>query len=409
MAARPAAAARVGRAEVTRPAEHVTPEMLLQRCDTPLLLAATRCAIDLAEVRGWSAATITGVFYGLKAALDGHTGDDPVPLSQVRRRVRPRSHSSATRITEVLAELGLLHDDTTAAIRTWTGRRTGELPAGFGRDVRAWLVVLPGGDARTRPRSHATLRVHFGIVRPFIECWAATRGRLREITSGDVDTVLEPLRGHRRYNAIMALRSLFRFAKRRGLTFGDPTRHLRGGRGAGRTVLPMTAEDIRAAGQAAVTPAQRLAVSLAAVHAARPRAIRELTPDDIDLPGRRITIAGHRQRPGELTCDALLAWLGYRRATWPDTANRHVLVSRISALGTRPVSPDYLDKHQLRGISLERIRRDRILHEALAAGADPVHLALVFNIDHTNALAYANAARSLLSSPAEQAPSRRPE
>jgi len=270
-------------------------------------------------------------------------------------------------------------------------------------------VVLLDGDARTRPRSHATLRVHFGIVRPFIECWAATRGHLREITSGDVDTVPELLRGHRRYNAIMALRSLFRFAKRRGLTFADPTRHLTGGRGAGRTVLPMTAEEIRAAGQAAVTPAQRLAIALAAVHAARPQAIRELTLDDIDLPSRRITLAGHRQRLGELTRHALLAWLGYRRATWPDTANRHVLVSHISALGTRPVSPDYLDKHQLHGISLEHIRRDRILQEALATGADPLHLALVFNIDHTNAMAYANAARNLLSSPAEQAPSRRPE
>jgi integrase len=171
----------------------------------------------------------------------------------------------------------------------------------------------------------------------------------------------------------------------------------------------MTAEDIRAAEQAAVTPAQRLAVSLAAVHAARPKAVRELTLDDIDLPSRRITIAGHRQRLGELTCDALLAWLGYRRATWPDTANRHVLVSRISALGTRPVSPDYPGKPQLHGISLQRIRRDRILQEALAAGADPLHLALVFNIDHTNAMAYANAARNLLSSPAEQAPSRRPK
>jgi len=136
--------------------------------------------------------------------------------------VRPRGHSSATRIAEVLADLELLHDDTTAAIRTWIDRRTGELPAGFGRDIRAWLVVLLDGDARTCPRSHATLRVHFGIVRPFIECWAATRGHLREITSGDVDTVLEPLRGHRRYNAITALRSLFRFAKRRGLTFADP-------------------------------------------------------------------------------------------------------------------------------------------------------------------------------------------
>jgi hypothetical protein len=139
------------------------------------------------------------------------------------------------------------------------------------------------------------------------------------------------------------------------------------------------------------------------VHAARPKAIRELTLDDIDLPNRRITITGHRQPLGEFTRHALLAWLGYRRVTWPDTGNRHVLISRISALGTEPVSPDYLDKHQLRGISLEHIRRDRILQEALATGADSLHLTLVFNIDHTNAVAYADAARNLLSGPAEQA------
>src|SRR5215468_2489149 len=104
---RPAAACGRGRAEVTGPAEHVTPQMLLQRCDSPLLLAATRCAIGLAEARGWSAATIAGVFYGLKTVLDGHTGEDLVLLSEVRERVRPRSHSSATRIAEVLAELEL--------------------------------------------------------------------------------------------------------------------------------------------------------------------------------------------------------------------------------------------------------------------------------------------------------------
>jgi hypothetical protein len=105
----------------------------------------------------------------------------------------------------------------------------------------------------------------------------------------------------------------------------------------------------------------------------------------------------------EFTRRALVAWLGYRRATWPDTANRHVLISRTSALGIGPVSPDYLDKHQLRGIPLERIRRDRILHEARATGTDPLHLTLVFNIDHTNATACANAARNLLSGPAGQA------
>ena len=121
------------------------------------------------------------------------------------------------------------------------------------------------------------------------------------------------------------------------------------------------------------------------------------------VSNRRFTIAGHRQPLGELTRHALMAWLEYRRATWPDTANRHVLISRISALGTGPVTPDYPGKHQLRGISLEHIRRDRILQEALAARADPLHLALIFNIDHTNAMAYASAARNLLSGPAGQA------
>ena len=120
---------------------------------------------------------------------------------------------------------------------------------------------------------------------------------------------------------------------------------------------------------------------------------------------RRLEKARTEDRHGT----ALLAWLEYRRATWPNTANRHVLVSRISALGTRPVSPDYLDEHQPHGICVVHIRRDRILQEALDTGADPLHLALVFNIDHTSAMAYANAARNLLSSPAEQAPSRRPK
>ena len=195
----------------------------MQRCDTPLLLAATDRAIDLAEARGWSAATVAGVFYGLKAVLDGHAA---TARSFCRRSASGRGHAATAQppgSPKSSPNWGLLHDDTTTAIRSWVDRRTSELPAGFRSGIRAWLVVLLDGDARTRPRSPTTLRVHFGILRSFIERWAATRGRLREITSGDVDTVLEPLRGHRRYNAVTALRSLFRFARRHGLTFADPT------------------------------------------------------------------------------------------------------------------------------------------------------------------------------------------
>ena len=158
----------------------------MRRCDSPLLLAATRCAIGLAEAGGWSAATIAGVFYGLKAVLDGHAGDGPVPLSQVRQRVRPRRHSSATRIAEVLAEMGLLHHDTTAAIRAWIDRRTGELPGGFRSGVRAWLVVLLDGDAAPapgRPPRSASTSASCDRSSSAGQQHAATCGRLSLATS----------------------------------------------------------------------------------------------------------------------------------------------------------------------------------------------------------------------------------
>ena len=66
-----------------------------------------------------------------------------------------------------------------------------ELPAGFRRDIRAWLVVLLGGDARTRSRSPPHSARPLRHPAAFIEHWAVTRGHLREITPGDVDTVLE--------------------------------------------------------------------------------------------------------------------------------------------------------------------------------------------------------------------------
>ena len=161
--------------------------------------------------------------------------------------------------------------------------------------------------------------------------------------------------------------------------------------------------EIRAVEQAITRPAQRLIVALAAVHAARWAAIRDLTLDDLDLPSRRITIAGHDQRLGDLSHQALRAWLDHRRTTWPHTPNRHVLISKQTALGGKPVSKSYLNWHlQRHGVSVERIRRDRVLHEALTARADPLHLALVFGISQTTASRYALIACDLLAEPPDQ-------
>jgi integrase len=104
--------------------------------------------------------------------------------------------------------------------------------------------------------------------------------------------VLDPLSGHQLRTTTVAVRSLFRFARKRGLVFANPAARLKAA-DPGGSLLPMTDAEIRAVEQAATSPAQRLIVALAAVHAARWAAIRDLTLDDLDLPNRRITIAGH--------------------------------------------------------------------------------------------------------------------
>ncbi len=66
------------------------------------------------------------------------------------------------------------------------------------------------------------------------------------------------------------------------------------------------------------------------------------------------------------------------------------MTSERTALGTGPISPRYLSEHLLRrGIYLDRIRADRVLHEAL-------HLTLVFNLSHSTASRYAAIAQNLL-------------
>ncbi|MFF3276634.1 hypothetical protein ACFYWU_37775 [Streptomyces chrestomyceticus] len=72
------------------------------------------------------------------------------------------------------------------------------------------------------------------------------------------------------------------------------------------------------------------------------------------------------------------------------------MINAKTALGSKPVSAEYLKRHLLhQGVYLERIRGDRALHEALTVGADPLHLALAFNLSHTAAIRNATIAHLL--------------
>ncbi len=338
---------------------------------------------------------------GLVTVLDGRPAGERVPLTEVRSRTHRKVPKP--RLAEVLADLDLLVDDTIPAIRAWIDRSAGELPGGFAEPVRRWLLVLLDGDTRAKPRSPQTLYRYFGAARPILTVLAAQHEHLREVTASDIYAALDELRGKPRNNAIAAPRSLFGFAKKRGLVFANPTPCLKANR-VGPSLLPMTDGEIRSVEQTAGGPARRLIVALAAEHAARTGAIRHLMLDDLDLPNRRITIAGHRQRLGDLTHRALRVWLDHRRATWPRTPNRHVLITGKTSVGTGPVSEPYVREWLgSNGFTVDRIRADRILHEALTAGPDPLHLSLVFNIAHDTATRYASIAEQLLADELEQA------
>lgn len=114
-------------------------------------------------------------------------------------------------------------------------------------------------------------------------------------------------------------------------------------------------------------------------------------------------IAGRVRPLDDLTRRILLEWLHYRQARWPNTANPYLIINQQTALETGPISKVWCTE-AFRGLTatLERLRMDRQLDEALTRGPDPLHLAAVFGLDEKTAIRYANAARQLLESSVER-------
>ncbi|HEU5472727.1 MAG TPA: hypothetical protein VFV67_18930 [Actinophytocola sp.] len=58
----------------------------------------------------------------------------------------------------------------------------------------------------------------------------------------------------------------------------------------------------------------------------------------------------------------------------------------------------------MQNVALEQLRADRVLHEALAVDADPLHLAKAFGVSTQTAIDYSEIARTLLARPVEDQP-----
>jgi hypothetical protein len=366
------------------------------------LQQARHIAAELAGTRGWNPRIVTETGRALTVVLAGHQAGDMIAWSALPAALHSRD-LSVTRAAEILGLAGLLHDDRVASFTSLARERLALLPPPIAADVGHWLRTRSQGGPRSRPRSEHTVRQNLNRARPLLLEWAGRYGHLREVTAADVAAATEALPSSLRRQTVRALRSLFGHCKKTGRIFADPTRGIGTGQRPLNLIQPLQPAEIDAATAAAVTPAARLALALAAVHAARPGAIRELHLDDIDLGSRQLAITGRARPLDDLTRKLLLAWLEHRRDRWPGTANPHLIINQQTAMTTRAVSENWLTE-TCRGLTatLERLRVDRQLEEALACGADPLHLAAVFGIDDTTAIRYATIARQLLETPAEQ-------
>ena len=339
----------------------------------------------------------------MSAVLSRHASGDKVRYSEIFPALRARD-ISVERVAEVLQEMGVLIDDRRPSFERWLERKLDGLAAGIRQDVEAWLRTMRNGGPRTKPRDIASVRNLMNHLRPTLTGWSDRYDHLREVTRDDVIAILGELHGSRRSNVLVALRSLFAFCKKQGTIFRNPARGIKVGQPPYGIAQRLGQDDAGQAAKAAATPTARLVLVLAAIHAARTGAIRAIQLHDVDTGNRRLTITGRVRPTDEFTHQILLDWLGYRHTRWPDTANPHLLINQHPAMGTGPVSTIYYASTKLRGqlATLERLRVDRQLEEALAHGPDPLHPAAVFGLDPKTAIRYAENARLLLTTRADE-------
>ncbi|MBV7706505.1 hypothetical protein NOVA_27335 [Nocardia nova] len=368
----------------------------------PWLAWALHLAWTTAEVHGFDPAVRRALNRNLIMLLATHADGDLVRLSEFHRLVRRRG--ALVHVLDVLSSMGILLDDRPPIFDTWLATKLDGLAPAIADHAEQWVRALRDGGPRRLRREPTTAMSYLNAIRPALQAWSVDHDHLREITRDEVLVHLATLHGEARITALVALRSLFGWAKRTGLIFRNPSARIRGPRQAQPIWQPLSDNEIATALHAADTPQARLSVILAAVYAARPGQIRALLLDDIDLGNQRITLAGRNLPLDELTTRALREWLDHRRSRWPRTANPHLLVSKESALRTGPVSNAFV--MNLRGLAatLERLRIDRQLEEAITSGADPLHLATMFGMSDTTAVRWATNARQLLIDPHAASP-----
>jgi hypothetical protein len=280
--------------------------------NNPWLAWALHLAHTMADTRGFDPVVRRALNRTLVMLLADHADGQLLSASQVYPVLLARG-TSIIHTTQILQAMGIFVDDWPATFEVWLEGKLNGLAPGIHAETSRWARVLHDGGPRTRARDEKTVRGYLWAVRPALLAWSVGHDHLREVTHQEVLAHVEALHGQQRQTTLVALRSLFAWAKKTGVIFRDPAAAIRVGRLDWPIWQPLTPEQIAQTVKAATTPQARLLVALAAVHAARTSAARTLRLEDVDLGNRRLTIAGRPRPLDELTHRVLLEWLDYRR------------------------------------------------------------------------------------------------
>lgn len=349
------------------------------------------------QLRGWSQNVQEHVRNTLRSLIATQPADARSYPASAVERLGAGHHHSAARTIELLTDLRLLAEDRPDPGDIWARKRLARLPGGIAKDVGPWLDYLRNGDSRHRPKAPGTWRGYCTAIMPALLAWARDHDTLREITRDDIiEALTEPRpRGGDNHTQAIALRSLFGYLRSRKRIFANPGSRLPANIGRHRNLtLPVPARSGSPAPAAApMSPDEWLVNVLIRHHALPGTTSAGLILDDVDLDRRVLTVAGHRRPLDQLTRDAVTSYLAYRTRRWPRTANRHLLLSRLSALQDGPVSSWWISERITRwNFTLTGLRQDRILEEVAATGTrDPMHLASMFGLHPNTAQRYVDA------------------
>ncbi|BBJ37846.1 hypothetical protein SSPO_005640 [Streptomyces antimycoticus] len=158
--------------------------------------------------------------------------------------------------------MGIFEDDSEPSFEGWLAERLEGLAPGIRSEAERWTRVLRDDGPRSLPRREGTVWLYLNRVRPALLEWSNRYDHLREVTRDDVLTYVKTLHGRQRHDQLVALRSLFSWAKRNGLIFRNPTSRIKVGQYEYAVLQPLVPDQVDRSVAVATTPGALLAVSL---------------------------------------------------------------------------------------------------------------------------------------------------